>query len=141
MAASGTSSMLFGRLFDRYGFRVLIILNLLVSVFAPLTFFGNFWLALTDVAIWGVGMGVHESIIPAAVTPMVPAQHRAAAFGLFTAGYGIFWFIGSAAIGFIYDHSVAWTITFCMISQLLAIPIFVWVGWRGANLDDRTRCV
>jgi len=44
-------------------------------------------------------MGVHESIIPAAVAPMVAPQRRASAYGLFTAGYGIFWFLGSAAIG------------------------------------------
>lgn len=138
MAVSGTSSLLFGRLFDRYGFRVLVVLTLLGSLFAPLAFLGNFWLALVGVAIWGMGMGVHESIIPAAVTPMVPRQHRAAAFGLFTAGYGIFWFIGSAAIGFIYDHSVAWTITFCMVSQLLAVPIFVWVGQHQARFRERT---
>ena len=43
-------------------------------------------------------MGVHESIIPAAISPMVPAHHRASAFGTFTASYGIFWFLGDAAI-------------------------------------------
>ena len=42
--------------------------------------------------LWGVGMGVHESIIPAAVAPMVPPERRASAFGLFTGGYGIAWF-------------------------------------------------
>jgi len=47
-----------------------------------------------------LGMGAHESIIPAAVTPMVPNERRASAFGLFTAGYGLFWFLGSATIGF-----------------------------------------
>ncbi|KAA0911121.1 MFS transporter [Pusillimonas sp. ANT_WB101] len=130
MAVSGASSLLFGRLFDRYGFRVLIGLTLLVSLFAPLVFLGGFKTALLGAAIWGMGMGVHESIIPAAVTPMVPSQHRATAFGLFTAGYGIFWFLGSATIGFVYDYSVAWTIVFCVVTQLLAIPLFAWVGKR-----------
>ncbi|CAM5549349.1 hypothetical protein RLIN73S_05479 [Rhodanobacter lindaniclasticus] len=120
--------MLFGRLFDRFGFRVLIVLTVIASLFAPLVFLGGFWTALAGAAIWGMGMGVHESIIPAAVTPMVPAQRRASAFGLFTAGYGIFWFLGSAAIGFLYDRSVPWTIAFCMVTQLLAIPLFVWVA-------------
>jgi hypothetical protein len=41
-------------------------------------------------------MGVHESIIPGTVTPMVQQQHRAAAFSSFTAGSGIFWFLGGA---------------------------------------------
>ena len=55
--------------------------------------------ALVGAAIWGLGMGVHELIIPAAVAPMVAVQRRASAFGLFTAGYGVFWFLGSAVIG------------------------------------------
>ena len=130
MAVSGSSSLLFGRLFDHYGFRVLIALTLIAPLFAPLVFLGGFDVALLGAAIWGMGMGVHESIIPAAVTPMVPPQQRASAFGLFTAGYGIFWFLGSAAIGFLYDRSLPWTIAFCMTTQLLAIPLFVWVARR-----------
>ncbi|QXZ14644.1 MFS transporter [Pseudomonas sp. AO-1] len=129
MAVSGGSSLLFGRLFDRFGFRVLVVLTLFASLFAPLVFLGSFKLALLGAAIWGMGMGVHESIIPAAVTPLVPSEHRAAAFGLFTAGYGIFWFIGSAVIGFLYDRSITGTIAFCVVTQLLAIPLFIWV-WR-----------
>ena len=80
--------------------------------------------------MWGMGIGVHESIIPAAVAPMVPAQRRASAFGLFTAGYGIFWFLGSAAIGYLYGLSIAWTIAFCIVTQWAAVPIFLWVALR-----------
>lgn len=133
MAVSGTSSLVLGRLFDRYGFRVLVVLTIIASLFAPLVFLGGFTLALIGAAIWGMGIGVHESIIPAAVAPMVPSQRRASAFGLFTAGYGVFWFMGSAAIGFLYDHSIPWTVTFCMITQLLAVPVFMWVGRHHAR--------
>lgn len=90
MGVSGSSSLLCGRLFDRFGFRVLIGLTIIAALFAPLVFLGGFWMALAGAAVWGMGMGVHESIIPAAVTPMVPGQRRASAFGLFTSGYGIF---------------------------------------------------
>lgn len=130
MAVSGTSSLVLGRLFDRYGFRVLVALTVIASLFAPLVFLGGFPFALAGAAVWGMGIGVHESIIPAAVAPMVPSQRRASAFGLFTAGYGVFWFLGSAAIGFLYDHSTAWTVAFCMSTQLLAVPVFIWVGRR-----------
>jgi hypothetical protein len=61
---------------------------------------------------------------------MVPVQHRASAFGLFTAGYGVFWFLGSAAIGILYDASLTATIVFCVASQLAAVPIFIAVGRR-----------
>jgi MFS family permease len=125
---SGTGSLIFGRLFDRFGFAVLIGLTLLSALFAPLVFLGSFWVALIGAAVWGLGMGVHESIIPAAVAPMVPVEHRASAFGLFTAGYGVFWFLGSAAIGILYDLSLPATIAFCVVVELSAVPLFVWVG-------------
>ncbi len=99
MAVSGTGSLVLGRLFDRFGFSVLIGLTLISALFAPLVFLGGFWVALIGAAILGLGMGTHESLIPAAVAPMVPVDRRASAFGLFTAGYGVFWFLGSAAIG------------------------------------------
>lgn len=128
MAVSGTGSLVLGRLYDRFGFAVLIALTLLSGLFAPLVFLGGFWVALVGAAIWGLGMGVHESLIPAAVAPMVPQGHRASAFGLFTAGYGVFWFTGSAAIGILYDMSVPATIAFCVISEVCAVPIFIYVG-------------
>ena len=133
MAVSGAGSLALGRLFDRFGFKVLIALTLISALFAPLVFFGGFGLALAGAAVWGLGMGVHESIIPAAVAPMVPPGRRASAFGLFTSGYGVFWFLGSAAIGFLYDHSLGATVAFCVICQLAAIPFFLWVGRRAGT--------
>jgi MFS family permease len=128
MAVSGAGSLAFGRLFDRYGFTILVVLTLVSALFAPLVFLGGFWAALLGAAIWGLGMGVHESIIAAAVAPMVATQRRASAFGMFTAGYGIFWFLGSAAIGFLYDVSLPAVIAFCVVTQIAAVPIFVRVG-------------
>ncbi|ANI16275.1 MULTISPECIES: MFS transporter [Pseudomonas aeruginosa group] len=136
MGVSGCGSLLFGRLFDRYGFKVLVGLTLASSVFAPLTLLGGFWCALFGAAIWGVGMGVHESIIPAAVAPMVPSTRRASAFGQFTAGYGIAWFAGSSLIGVLYDHSVMATVAFCVLSPLAAVPILWYVGLRVGNLAE-----
>lgn len=71
-----------------------------------------------------------KSIIPAAVAPMVPPGRRASAFGLFTAGYGVFWFLGSAAIGVLYDLSVPAVIAFCVVAEIAALPFFFWVGQR-----------
>ena len=130
MAVSGTGSLVFGRLFDRRGLGVLIPLTIVSALFAPLVFLGGFWAALAGAAVWGVGMGVHESIVPAAVAPMVPPERRASAYGLFTAGYGLCWFLGSAAIGILYDRSIPATIALCVVLELAAIPFFVVVRNR-----------
>lgn len=129
MAVSGGASLLLGRLFDRHGFPVLIGLTVIGAAFAPLVFLGNrIEFAILGAALWGMGMGVHESVIPAAVAPMVSRSKRASAFGLFTAVYGVCWFAGSALIGWIYDHSVVAAVVFCVAFQILAIPAFIGVG-------------
>jgi predicted MFS family arabinose efflux permease len=131
MGVSGGGSLLFGRLFDRFGITLLIPLTLVAAVFAPLVFWGGSWLALIGAAVWGLGIGVHEStIIPAVVAPMVSPEGRASAYGLFTAGYGVFWFAGSAVMGALYDHGVAAAVIFCIATQLAAIPIFFVVRAR-----------
>jgi len=76
MAASGSGALLFGKLFDRFGIAALVPLTIVGALFAPLVFLGNFTLAIAGVAVWGIGMGVQESIIPAAAASMVPAQRR-----------------------------------------------------------------
>ena len=124
MGVSGTGSLVFGRSLDRFGVGILIPLTLIAAAFAPLVFLGGFWQALIGAALWGLGMGVHESIIPAIVGPMVSPDRRASAYGLFTAGYGTSWFIGSAMMGFLYDHSVTATVVFCVLSQWAAVPLF-----------------
>jgi MFS family permease len=128
MAVSGIGSLVFGSLFDRFGIAVLIPLTILSALFAPLVFLGGFWLALIGAAIWGLGMGVHESIIPAAVAIIVPANRRPSAYGLFTGAYGLFWFSGSALMGILYDHSIPAVIAFCVIAQLAAIPLLIKVN-------------
>jgi MFS family permease len=125
MAASGLGSLIFGRLFDRTGIRILIPLTVIGAASAPLVFLGAYWLALTGVALWGLGMGVHESIIPAAVATMVPQQRRPSAYGIFTGVYGVSWFIGSVIIGRLYDVSLSGLLVFAVATQLVAIPIFV----------------
>ena len=138
MAVSGAGSLAFGRMFDRVGIGVLIPLTLVSALFAPLVFFGGFWAAVAGAAIWGLGMGVHESIVPAAVANMVPADRRPSAYGIFTAGYGVAWFLGSAIMGLLYDRSITAVVVFCVLSQLMAVPILFKVSGRLSRTMQQT---
>ena len=64
---------------------------------------------------------------------MVPIQRRASAYGLFTAGYGIFWFLGSALIGILYGISLPAVIAFSLVAELAAIPLFVIVSRKSVQ--------
>jgi MFS family permease len=130
MAVSGLGSLAFGRVFDRAGIGVLVPLTVISALYAPLAFLGGFWVALVGVAIWGLGMGVQESIMSAAVAPMVSPDRRSSAYGLFTGVYGIAWFLGSVAIGALYDVSFAALVTFSVVAELAAVPFLVVVRAR-----------
>ncbi|HLG52100.1 MAG TPA: MFS transporter [Chloroflexota bacterium] len=130
MATSGAGSLVFGRAFDRFGIVVLIPLTIASALFAPLVFLGGFGLALVGTALWGLGMGVHESIMAAAVATMVPAQRRGSAYGIFNTGYGIAWFVGSALMGILYDASIPAVIIFSVVIELSAITFFLLVSQR-----------
>jgi MFS family permease len=125
MGVDALSALFFGRLFDRVGLSILIVVSLLSSLFAPLVFLGGFNLALVGMALWGVGMGAQESIMRAAIAGMVPMDRRSTAYGIFNTGFGLFWFLGSALMGVLYDVSISSLIVFSVVMQLASIPFFM----------------
>jgi MFS family permease len=135
MAVGGTGSLIFGKLYDKAGIGVLIPLTVGTAAYAPLVFLGGVWAAVAGVALWGLGMGVQESIIPAAVAPMVPAGRRASAYGLFTAAYGTAWVLGSIVIGLLFGSLGAVTV-FTVVAQLAAVPLIVLARRRMARADS-----
>ena len=136
MAVGGAGSLVFGRLFDRFGMKLLVPLTLLSAVYAPLVFLGGFWAGLAGVVLWGVGTGVQESIIPAAVARMVSRDRRASAFGIFTGGYGVAWFAGSTVIGVLFGVSLPVVVVFAMVSEVAALPFFVAAARRVRVVGD-----
>lgn len=127
MVSDAFAAIIFGRLFDRSGLSVLIAAALLSALFAPLVFFGTFYFALIGMALWGVGMGAQESIMRAAVAGMAPTERRGTAYGIFNAGFGVFWFLGSALMGILYGVSIPALVVFSVIAQLASIPVLVLV--------------
>jgi len=126
MGAGALSNLLFGRLFDRIGFPIVFLTFSVGALFAPMVFLGGFWLALIGMALWGIGMGAQNSLLKAILTDLMPITKRSIGFGLFYTCYGIAWFIGSAAMGYLYDKWLAVLIVFSVFLQLAALPVFSW---------------
>ncbi len=123
MGVDAAAALVLGRLYDRLGMRFLAVIPLFSIFFAPLVFLGGFNYALAGMVLWGVGMGAQESVIKAALAEMVPKERRATGYGLFHAGFGLFWFLGSACMGWLYDISLRYLIAFSMAAQLGAVPL------------------
>jgi MFS family permease len=121
MGASGAASLLFGRWFDSRGLWVMIPGLLTGALVAPLVFLGGFAPALIGTLLWGTALGVQGSVMSAAVAHMVPAHGRARAFGIFTAIFGVAWFLGSVALGALYDVSRIALVAVSVLPQLAAL--------------------
>jgi hypothetical protein len=61
----------------------------------------------------------------AAVATMIPVSRRASAYGIFTAIFGVAWFLGSALEGALYDSSIMALVALSVIAQLSAVPFIL----------------
>jgi MFS family permease len=119
------ASLVFGKLYDRVGLPVVLLAVALSSGFAPLVFFGNFYIALLGLALWGIGYAAQDTLLKAVVAGLLPEGKRNLAFGLFYTGYGAGWLVGSITTGLLYDHSIFAVVVFSMAVQLVSLPLFV----------------
>lgn len=125
MVASALAALLIGRLLDKNGLRFLV-LALLPPVFsAPLVFLGGPAAALAGMILWGIGMGAQDSALKAVLAGIIPRDRRGTAFGVFDSGFGIAWFVGSVAMGLLYERSLLMVVVLSMVLQLAALPLLL----------------
>lgn len=131
MATAGLSSLIFGRLFDRVGFTILILAFCLSAFFAPFVFLGKLPFAVAGMVLWGIGMGAQDSLLKATIAGMISKERRSTAFGVFDTGFGMAWFVGSAIMGLLYSKYIVAVIVFSVILQLAAVPVLVFADRKA----------
>lgn len=125
MGIDAVSALVFGKLYDKIRAKSLIIAVSLSAFFAPFAFLGTMNAAVVGILLWGIGMGVQESILRATIAEMVAPERRGSAYGIFNAGYGFFWFVGSAFMGVLYDFSIPVLVGFSVVTQMASIAVLV----------------
>lgn len=112
-----------GKLFDKYGTIVLATVTAIGACAVPLAFANTAWVTFLGIALWGVAIASQNSIVKAKIAEIVPSSHHGRAFGLFGTVYGIGWFVGSTALGLLYDWNITAMVALSLGAQLLALPI------------------
>ena len=125
MGVDGIAALVFGRLFDKFGLSIMIVVALLSALFAPMVFLGGFYLAFLGMIIWGISMGAQESIMRSSVAVMSEVKKRGSAYGIFNTVFGVSWFIGSLIMGILYSFSITYLVVFSVLIQLISIPFFI----------------
>ncbi len=136
MVVDAVAALLFGALYDRIGLQALVGVVALATLSAPLIFSGSIALIVTGVIVWGMALGAQESILRAAVAQLTPASRRGSAYGLFNAGFGLSWFVGSALLGVLYDWSIAALIGVAVLLNLAAVVVLLRVTRAPASLNQ-----
>jgi MFS family permease len=118
-------SLVLGKLYDQVGLPVVLVAVVLSAVFSPFVFLGGFYLVLIGMLLWGIGYAMQDTLLKAIVAGVLPEGQRNLAFGLYYAGYGVGWLVGSVATGLLYEQSRLALIMFAVALQLASLPVFV----------------
>ena len=96
----------FGKLADRAGHRMLLILGLLVLIAADVELArASDWTGiLAGVGLWGLHMGMTQGLLAAMVADHAPVDLRGTAYGFFNLAGGIAMLVASVLAGVLWDQ-------------------------------------
>lgn len=137
MAVDAVVAPIIGKTYDKKGMTSLIAIPILTLPIPFLGFSNSYWMVVAAVVLWGAVMAIHETIMRAAIADITPIRSRGFAYGIFNTLYGTAWFIGSAAMGFLYDISVSYIFSFIIVLEIIAFISFMVFT---TNLKSTDKC-
>lgn len=126
MGIDALVALIIGRIYDRLGMITLTTIPLLSLLIPFLVFSNSYNLTLIGILFWGIMLGIHETIMRAAVSDITPMDKRGTAFGIFNTLYGFAFLIGASLMGILYGISIKYIIIFVLTNQFLSLP-FLWL--------------
>jgi MFS family permease len=124
MGVDALAALVVGKTYDRIGLISLLAVPLLTLPIPFLAFSHSYSLVLIGMALWGMVMGVQETIMRAAIADLTPIERRGLAYGIFNTAYGAGWFLGGAVMGLLYGLSINYLILFAVVMEVMSIPLF-----------------
>ena len=124
MGVDALAALLVGKTYDKIGLISLLAVPLLTLPIPFLVFSHSYSLVLMGIILWGVVMGIQETIMRAAIADLTPVERRGFAYGIFNTAYGAGWFLGAALMGLLYELSINYLILFAVVMELISIPLF-----------------
>jgi MFS family permease len=126
MLVDGISGLLMGRVYDRRGPTVLLVVPFAAAVGA-IAFSHNATLVWVGVAVWGVVNGVLDSTVKAVVTELVAPASRSVAFGWLAFVRGLGLLVAGVALGLAYDQSSTLVVWLILGANAVALTALAWV--------------
>lgn len=127
MAVDAVVAPLIGKTYDRAGLATVVAIPLLSIPLPFLAFSLSPGLALASVILWGAVMGIHETVMRAAIADLSPIERRGFAYGIFNTAYGVSWLLGGVVMGLLYDISLQYIMAFVVLAEALSLAVFLFL--------------
>ncbi|MCD6133508.1 MAG: MFS transporter [Deltaproteobacteria bacterium] len=124
MGTDAVVALTAGKTYDRVGLKVLLMIPLLTFFIPFFAFSSTFSFTVISVILWGAVMGIHETVMRAAIADLTPIRKRGSAYGIFNTAYGLSWLFGGVIMGFLYDISIIYLILFVALMEMISVPVF-----------------
>lgn len=134
MGIDAAAALLIGKSYDllnarrvnSYAGLNLLILVPLFSVAMPFFAFSQSMpFILVGLALWGIVMGIQETIMRSAIADITSLKKRGIGYGIFNTTYGVAIFLGSYLFGALYDRSLSLVFLAAIILELIALFVFM----------------
>jgi len=123
MLVDAVVAVLIGRAYDRLGFKALLAIPLLTMPIPWLAFTSQYALAVIAVVLWGGVMGIHETIMRAAIADITPISWRGRSYGIFNTLYGVAWLLAGAGMGWLYERTPLAIGVLVILLELASLPV------------------
>jgi len=117
-----------GYYYDKVGIKSLIIPFILTAFTSIIAMIGqNLYTILIASILFGIVLGMQESVYRAVITDVAPLESRGTAYGIFNTIYGLGLLVGGVIYGFFinYDVSIVFVMLYAVITQCIAIYLLL----------------
>lgn len=127
MGVDAVCAIVIGKLYDKNGLQVLIVIPVLSAIVPVLAFTFNWIAVVIGIILWGVVMAIHETIMRAAIADLTSLKKRGTGYGIFNTAYGVFMFFGASIMGWLYEMNIAYIMVFAVVSEVIALVLFIYI--------------
>ncbi|MEM3381657.1 MAG: MFS transporter [Candidatus Bathyarchaeia archaeon] len=119
-AIDAFSGLFFGVFYDRFGLKVVAFSFPLTALIPIVAFHQTQYTLIGSALLFGVVLGLQETIQRAAVADLTSAEVRGSAYGIFNAAYGLAWLAGGSLVGILYEINFTLIIFYSVLLQVVA---------------------
>ncbi len=123
MGVDAIAALGIGRAYDRHGLSVLMALPLLIIPIIPLALLSTVVSIVVAVVVWGIVIGMQETVLRAAVAELSGSSPIGFAYGLLNATYGIALMTGGFVMGMLYEYSLQLLALYSVLMELASFGI------------------